>query len=31
VKAAALEDLLKAPGINRATAESIYSHFHPGA
>ena len=29
VKGAALEDLLKAPGINRATAEAIYEHFHP--
>lgn len=31
VKSASLEDLLKAPGINRATAEALYSHFHPGA
>jgi len=31
VKAASLEDLLKAPGISRATAEAVYSHFHPGA
>ncbi|MGL6044440.1 MAG: excinuclease ABC subunit UvrC [Sandaracinobacteroides sp.] len=30
VKGAALEDLLKTPGINRATAEALYSHFHPG-
>ncbi len=29
VKAAALEDLLKAPGINRATAEAIHAHYHP--
>jgi excinuclease ABC subunit C len=29
VKGAALEDLLKAPGINRTTAETIYAHFHP--
>jgi excinuclease ABC subunit C len=29
VKSAALEDLLKTPGINRATAESIYEHYHP--
>ncbi len=29
VKGAALEDLLKAPGINQATAESVYQHFHP--
>lgn len=29
VKAAALEDLLKAPGINRATAEAVWGHFHP--
>lgn len=29
VKGAALEDLLKAPGINRATAEAIFEHFHP--
>ena len=29
VKGAALDDLLKAPGINRATAESIYEYFHP--
>jgi excinuclease ABC subunit C len=29
VKGAALEDLLKAPGINQTTAESIYQHFHP--
>jgi excinuclease ABC subunit C len=31
VKGAALEDLLKAPGINRGTAEAIYAHFHPRA
>lgn len=29
VKAAALEDIMKAPGISRATAEAIYGHFHP--
>ncbi|WP_199553752.1 excinuclease ABC subunit UvrC [Sandaracinobacteroides hominis] len=29
VKSAALEDLLKAPGINRATAEAVYAHYHP--
>ncbi|TPE64054.1 excinuclease ABC subunit UvrC [Sandaracinobacter neustonicus] len=29
VKGAALEDLLKAPGINRATAEAIFEYFHP--
>ncbi len=29
VKGAALDDLLKAPGINRATAEAVYAHFHP--
>jgi excinuclease ABC subunit C len=29
VKGAALEDLLKAPGINQATAEAVYQHFHP--
>jgi excinuclease ABC subunit C len=31
VKGAALEDLLKAPGINRATAETVHAHFHPRA
>lgn len=30
VKGASLEDLLKAPGISRATAETIWAHFHPG-
>jgi excinuclease ABC subunit C len=29
VKAAALEDLEKVPGISRATARSIYDYFHP--
>jgi excinuclease ABC subunit C len=29
VKGAALEDLLKAPGINRATAEAVHEYFHP--
>jgi excinuclease ABC subunit C len=29
VKSAALDDLLKTPGINRATAESIYEYYHP--
>lgn len=28
VKAAGLDDLLKAPGISRMMAEAIYSHFH---
>jgi excinuclease ABC subunit C len=31
VKGAALEDLLKAPGINRATAEAVHAHFNPRA
>ena len=31
VKGAALDDLLKAPGISRATAEAVYAHFHPKA
>ena len=31
VKGAVLEDLLKAPGINRATAETVYEYFHPKA
>jgi excinuclease ABC subunit C len=31
VKAANLEDLMKAPGISRATAETVYTHFHPAA
>lgn len=31
VKGAALDDLLKAPGISRATAEAVYNHFHPTA
>ncbi len=31
VRGAALEDLLKAPGINRATAEAVHAHFHPTA
>jgi len=31
VKGAAVDDLLKAPGISRATAEALYSHFHPKA
>lgn len=30
VKGAALEDLLKVPGVNRATAEAVWHHFHPG-
>lgn len=30
VKGASLEDLLKAPGISRATAEAVWAHFHPG-
>ena len=30
VKAAALEDLEKVPGISRATARGIYDYFHPG-
>jgi excinuclease ABC subunit C len=29
VKGAALEDLLKAPGISQSMAESVYAHFHP--
>ena len=29
VRAASLEDLLKTPGISRATAEAVYAHFHP--
>ena len=29
VKAAALEDLEKVPGISRATAQGIYDYFHP--
>jgi excinuclease ABC subunit C len=29
VKGAALEDLLKAPGVSRSTAEAVYAHFHP--
>lgn len=29
VKAAALEDLAKVPGISRATAQGIYDYFHP--
>ena len=29
VKAAALEDLEKAPGVSRATARGIYDYFHP--
>lgn len=29
VKGASLEDLLKAPGISRATAEAVWAHFHP--
>ncbi len=29
VKGAALEDLLKAPGISRSTAEAVHAHFHP--
>jgi excinuclease ABC subunit C len=31
VKGAALADLLKVPGINKATAETVYQHFHPSA
>ena len=31
VRAAALEDLLKAPGINRTMAEAVHAHFHPPA
>ena len=31
VRGAALEDLLKAPGINRATAETVHAHFHPAS
>lgn len=29
VKAAALEDLEKVPGISRSTAQGIYDFFHP--
>jgi excinuclease ABC subunit C len=29
VKGAALEDLEKAPGISRATAQQLYDYFHP--
>jgi len=29
VKDATVEDLQKAPGISRATAEALYAHFHP--
>lgn len=29
VRGAALEDLLKVPGVNRATAEAIWQYFHP--
>ncbi len=29
VRAAALEDIMKIPGISRATAEAIHGHFHP--
>jgi len=31
VKGAALDDLLKAPGISQATAEAVYAHFHARA
>ncbi|MGQ0589890.1 MAG: excinuclease ABC subunit UvrC [Sphingosinicella sp.] len=31
VKAAALEDLEKVPGISRTTARGIYDYFHPGS
>jgi excinuclease ABC subunit C len=30
VKAAALDDLEKVPGISRATARGLYDYFHPG-
>ncbi len=29
VKAASVEDLARAPGISRATAEAVWAHFHP--
>ena len=29
VKAAALEDLERAPGISRTMARSVYDYFHP--
>lgn len=29
VKGASIEDLVKAPGISRATAETVWTHFHP--
>ena len=31
VKAAGLQDLEAAPGINRETARRVYEHFHPGS
>jgi excinuclease ABC subunit C len=31
VRGAAVDDLMKAPGINRATAEAIHGHFHGAA
>jgi excinuclease ABC subunit C len=31
VKQAGLTDLAAVPGINRATAQRVYAHFHPGA
>ncbi|HEY8566640.1 MAG TPA: excinuclease ABC subunit UvrC [Beijerinckiaceae bacterium] len=30
IQRAALEDLMKAPGVNAATARAIYDHFHDG-
>jgi excinuclease ABC subunit C len=31
VKGASLDDLMKAPGINQATARALHAHFHPPA
>jgi excinuclease ABC subunit C len=28
VKSAALEDLLKAPGVSKAVAQQVYDYFH---
>ncbi len=30
IQRAALEDLMKAPGVNAATARAIYDYFHEG-
>jgi excinuclease ABC subunit C len=29
VKGASVADLARAPGISRATAETVWAHFHP--